>query len=307
MRRSSTLALPLALFIVAACGSSNSPSTPSSPTAIINEVRVGVAGAGRTVIEPGKTAQLYAQAVMSDGSTQDVTNLAVWQTSNPAVATVGPTGLVATYLEGDVTITASYTKAGTLALQVKKECSFTLDPASHDSDAFGGNPVHVNVTSSLASCSWTVTTSVLWVRIVSATSFTGSGGFDYSISGNSTPASRTTDLVVSGDTGATATHHIKQAAPASCSYVVTPDVVYVGLGGGSGSFRVDTTPDTCRWTAISAGNVYATNASSYNPTTGDFTVQYSAFAGTDGSEGTISICGLSGSNPCGVFTVKWRN
>ncbi len=94
---------------------------------------------------------------------------------------------------------------------------------------------------------------------------------------------------------------------AACSYVVDPQAVFVGLGGGAGSFRVDTTPNDCRWIALSGGYVYATNASSYKPTQGDFTVTYTASANSSGKEGTISICGLSGANPCGVFTVKWRN
>jgi hypothetical protein len=49
------------------------------------------------------------------------------------------------------------------------------------------------------------------------------------------------------------------------------------------------------------------NASSYSPTTGDYTVQYRAYSASNGAEATVSICGLSGTNPCGVFTVKWRN
>jgi Big-like domain-containing protein len=288
----------------AACGS-GSKNTPSAPSSTISEIRVGVAGSAPAVVEPGKTAQLFAQAVLTDGSTQDVTNTAVWQTSNPTVATVSPAGLVTTYVEGEATITATFGKAGSLALQVKKECVYTLSPPSLDTDAFG-RTVKVSVTASLASCKWTARSDVSWVKLVGPAEGTGSGSFEYDLRGNSTPDARAADIIVSGDRG-TALHHITQARPASCSYVVDPNEVAVGLGGGSGSFRVDTTPDDCRWTATSSGSAYATNASSYNPTQGDFVVKYTAYANTAGKEATISICGLSGTNPCGIFTVRWRN
>ena len=292
-----------ALFIGVGCGGGkNTPSSPS-PAAAVNEIRVGVAGNAPAVVEPGKTAQLYAQAVMSDGTTQDVTNTAAWQTSNPAIATVSPAGLVTTYGQGEVTITAIFGKSGSVALQIKKECVYTLGPASLDTDAFG-RTVRIDVTSSLATCAWTARSDVSWVRVVPPGSGTGSGSFEYDLRGNSTPNARSTDLIVSGEKGS-ALHHIVQGRPSSCSYVVDPEEVAVGPGGGSGSFRVDTTPDDCRWTANTSGSVYAQNASS--PTTGDFIVRYSASANTAGREGTISICGLSGTNPCGIFTIRWRN
>jgi hypothetical protein len=297
--------LVLSVLFTAACGS-GSKSAPSGPSPTgISEIRLGVAGNGPTTIEPGKTAQLFAQAVMSDGTTQDVTNTATWQTSNPAVATVSPAGLLTTYTEGEVTITATMVRAGSLVLQVKKVCLYTLSPASLDTDAFG-RTVKVTVTATLASCRWTVRSGVSWVKLAGTAEGTGTGSFEYDLRGNSTPEARSTDLVVSGD-GGTALHHIAQARPSACSYVVVPEEVAVGLGGGSGSFRVDTTPDDCRWTAISSGNVYASNASAYSPTQGDFVVKYTAYANTSGKEATISICGLSGTNPCGIFTVRWRN
>jgi len=48
----------------------------------------------RTAPKIGATAQLTATATMGDGSTQDVTTLATWQSSNVAVATVSSTGVV---------------------------------------------------------------------------------------------------------------------------------------------------------------------------------------------------------------------
>src|SRR5574338_296022 len=166
MRAVPAFFLSFALFCIStACGGGKqTPSSPAAP-ATVTEIRIGVAGNAPSLIEPGRTAQLYAQALMSDGTTQDVTNTSAWQTSNPAVATVSPAGLVTTYTEGEVTIAATFGKTGSLALQVKKECVYTLSPASLETDAFG-RTVKVNVTSSLSSCSWTARSDVSWIKLV---------------------------------------------------------------------------------------------------------------------------------------------
>ncbi len=304
---SARLSLALLLLTTLIGCSGTTPVTPSkqaSPT--VSELKVGIAGNSQPIIEPGKSVQLYAQTTMSDGSVQDVTNQAVWQSTNPVVAVVSTAGLVTTYAEGDVSINATLSKTASIALQVKRQCSYMLSPASMDLDAFGRASIRVNVTTSLASCGWTVQTTASWLRLLGAGTGTGNGMFDYDVSGNSTTAPREADIVVAGG-GGNAAHHVSQARPAGCSYVVEPSEVAVSLGGGSGSFRVDVTPDDCQWKALSAGSVYATNASAYTSTTGDYTVQYRAYAAANGAVGTISICGLSGANPCGIFTVRWRN
>jgi uncharacterized protein YjdB len=45
---------------------------------------------------------------MSDGTTQDVTGLATWQSSNTAEATVSSTGVVTAIAAGSVAVTATY-------------------------------------------------------------------------------------------------------------------------------------------------------------------------------------------------------
>ncbi|HSL20880.1 MAG TPA: Ig-like domain-containing protein [Vicinamibacterales bacterium] len=198
---------------------------------------------------------------MSDSTLQDVTNAAQWQSSAPAIAVVSASGVVTGFVQGEVTISATFIRTGTLALQIKKECRYTLSPSSSDFDAFGRAGVKVAVASSLASCRWTARSDVAWLRIVGSAAGTGSGGFEYDLTGNSTPGPRTTEIVVSGE-GGTSTHHVSQAKPSSCSYVVDPDEVAISVGGGSGSFRVDPAeravqlrrPSTCsamiiRWTS----------------------------------------------------------
>jgi len=56
----------------------------------------------------GATSQFAATATMSTGSTQDVTSLAAWSSSNTAAATVSSTGVVTGAGSGDAVITATY-------------------------------------------------------------------------------------------------------------------------------------------------------------------------------------------------------
>jgi hypothetical protein len=56
----------------------------------------------------GQTGQVTATAFLSDGTRQDVTTQASWQSSNPAVITISATGLMTSVTSGVVTITATY-------------------------------------------------------------------------------------------------------------------------------------------------------------------------------------------------------
>jgi Bacterial Ig-like domain (group 2) len=99
MRFQFVTSLAVAIVIAlgaAACGSSTTPSTVTS---------IAVTG---TVPAIGVTSQFAATATMSDGTTQDVTSLATWQSSNTSDATVSGTGLVTAVAAGTVTVQATY-------------------------------------------------------------------------------------------------------------------------------------------------------------------------------------------------------
>lgn len=102
------VALLLVLGVSARCG--GSPSNPTPPTTTTSSVpsvtSVGVSGGGQPT--PGQTAQFTATANLSDGTTQNVTQQAMWESSNPAVATVSSSGLVSFVAAGDVDIRATY-------------------------------------------------------------------------------------------------------------------------------------------------------------------------------------------------------
>lgn len=101
-----------ALFgaVIGGCGvESAAEGTPSG----------GVTDNGKTIasvdinpnqlaIGTGKTQQFHAVVRYADGTTKDITNDVVWNTSDPSVATVGQDGTVTTQKAGVVDITAEY-------------------------------------------------------------------------------------------------------------------------------------------------------------------------------------------------------
>ena len=59
-------------------------------------------------VELHNTLQLWALAADSNGARVDVTNQAQWSSSNIAIASVAPGGLVSGISEGAVTVKAKY-------------------------------------------------------------------------------------------------------------------------------------------------------------------------------------------------------
>jgi hypothetical protein len=104
------------MAFAAACGS-NSPTTlgptPTPSSATLTGLTVTAASPTATVF------QLIATARFSDSTTKDVTSVAQWASSNPALATVAPTGMVTVLGTGGVDLTATYqTVTGSLHLAV---------------------------------------------------------------------------------------------------------------------------------------------------------------------------------------------
>ncbi len=98
--------LTIGMLVAAGCGSSGGGSPTPTPTPTPTVTSVTVAGAGNPVA--GDTAQLTAVANMSDGTTQNVTGQASWESSNQAVVTVSGSGL-ATFLSAcDADLKATY-------------------------------------------------------------------------------------------------------------------------------------------------------------------------------------------------------
>jgi len=172
-------------------GHSNAPTQPTSPAApgpapvTVADVRVGTAGNASPSLSPGQTLQLFAQATSSDGTSADVTNLAVWQSSNPVVATVSPTGLVTAAVEGTLDVTATYSgKSGSLHADVQKPgCAVTLSPESTVFGALTSNAT-VAVTTTLSTCRWKARSDAPCLSFQFDPNPSGNGSFTYSVPGN---------------------------------------------------------------------------------------------------------------------------
>lgn len=108
------------LFTVAACDDSSSTTTSPGFTVggtagPVTAVTVtsgtnSTSGTSATTsqVMPGRTVQLAATAAYGANASQDVTSLATWSSSNPAVASVSTTGLVTGRAVGEADIFATY-------------------------------------------------------------------------------------------------------------------------------------------------------------------------------------------------------
>jgi hypothetical protein len=88
-------------------------------------------------VPPGTTRQFAAAAIYSDGSSQNVTGMATWQSSAPAVASIstagGTRGQMKSLSAGTATITASYgglSGTASVAVTSAKLVSIQLSPAA---------------------------------------------------------------------------------------------------------------------------------------------------------------------------------
>jgi len=98
----------LAISTLAACNSSKSSDSPTAPSL---PALPGVTVSTLVVTNQppsGNTIQLVATARMSDGSSQTVTNGVMWESSNPAIATISSSGLLTVLANGQVDARALY-------------------------------------------------------------------------------------------------------------------------------------------------------------------------------------------------------
>ena len=123
-----TVALASAIALVAAC----SGSLPATPTPSVSAVTVTLTPriaedryhGDVTFYGRGQTRQLIAVATLSDGTSETVTNSAMWNSSHPGVVALSETGLATSIMAPGVraltaTITATYQgTSGTLRVTV---------------------------------------------------------------------------------------------------------------------------------------------------------------------------------------------
>jgi uncharacterized protein YjdB len=100
-----TGAAPGAASIQAVSGSISGSGSLSVTSAVLNSI---IVTPGNQAIAAGGTQQYAATGMYSDGSTQNLTALATWSSSDSSVATIGGSGLANGVAKGTVTIQASF-------------------------------------------------------------------------------------------------------------------------------------------------------------------------------------------------------
>ena len=268
----------------------------------MSSVWVGTAGNAASTISPGDKLQLFAQAAISDGSVSDVTNIALWQSSNPVVGTVSPTGLLTAAAEGAVDVSAwSSGRSGSLRADVQKPgCQVTLSPSSLVFGALSSSGT-VTVTPTLSTCRWTARSDASWLSFQLDPNRSGGGSFSYSVPGNNSTDPRDANIAVSIDGRVVARHTIHQERPVGCVYSVHPSGPRLCSGGRRGSFAVTTLPADCQWRITdTSSDMSLSNTSGTGNTTVSYTFTPGSFSRFDH---TFRVQGLSGLNPPATFTL----
>ena len=112
MRTVSTgLALSLAVVLVgflSACDDKSptapqSTAPPTTPTPTLTRLEI----VGPRTVPPGETAQFAVRGVLSDGSTQDLTGQASWQSQSSTVLSVDASGRASSGQRGATLLTAA--------------------------------------------------------------------------------------------------------------------------------------------------------------------------------------------------------
>jgi len=222
---------------LAVAGCSDSPTQPASATV----TSVQVSGSAPAV---GASLQFTAIASFSDGSTQDVTTKAAWLSSNTAIMTVSPAGIVTGVAAGSATLTATFQSvSGNNALTVTAvTCNFNIGPVRYNLPTAGGT-VTIPVTMAGPPCAWDSELgkghSAFMTLVSGATGF-GNGSIVVNMSPN-VQATREGSVIVS--------HRFvilfvqKQI---DCVTRLTPNPAVVSAGNGYVIVSVEA-PDWCTW------------------------------------------------------------
>lgn len=287
-----------ALGAVSLAVTSCNGSTPSSPDPVATRLLASVTISGSTSLAgPGHTAQLSAIAGYSNGATENVTATAVWQTSNPAVATVSGGGLLTGQGAGTADVTATYQgQTGRAGVTVAAPpCSVSLSETSVTFARSGGTRT-VGVQASSSSCAWQAGSSASWLHITSGGGGTGNGTVSYFVEPNTGPTTREGVITIGGPAVAAEQRlTVRQTTSGSaCRYCPSPSSRSFSSAGGTSSISVDPVDSSIDWTAVSDQPWLRVVAGSAGRGRGTVTyvVDRNGFGVT--RSGTISVGGLSG-------------
>ncbi len=173
-----------------------------------------------------------------------------------------------------------------LAVTIQSKCSFAINPTSATPAAAGGN-FSATITTS-AGCPWSASTQVNWINITNGASGTGNGTLYYSVSANSSTASRSAAIQVAG-----LSLPVTQSGALSNVPPLNPPSATFSAAGGRSSVTVTLPNANAPWTATSnASWITITSGASSNG--GNKTVNYLVAANSGAQRsGYITIAGLA--------------
>jgi hypothetical protein len=102
------VALSLSLALTGCSGSKALPTAPTPGTGGGERTLSSVQLTGSNAVNVGASSQLSASARWSDGTSEDVTSRATWQSPNTSVATVSTAGLLTGVAAGSVDVSAAF-------------------------------------------------------------------------------------------------------------------------------------------------------------------------------------------------------
>jgi hypothetical protein len=301
------------------CNSKTSANVPTAPTPVAptppaTPTVTSVSISGSTSFSAlGQTSQLSAIANYSNATTENVTGVAVWQTSNPVVAAVSGSGLLTARGLGAAQVTASHqgqtaTADVTVSGPPTPACTVSLSEYAVTFDRPGGAR-SVNVQASPSSCSWQATSNASWLRITSGSTGTGNGVLSYQVDAHTGSGLREGTIGIAGQILT-----VRQTSdPNQCGfpfcYTVNPTERIVSSAGGSFSLIVTGVSNTGgpgTWEVYS--NPPWLNITGGRSGTGTGTVTYFVQSNTSVLDrvGEIVVGGISRQYPPAVHRVTQR-
>src|SRR5438477_660467 len=219
------------ISLLSSCGGGSSSSTsgggPSVPPPLTASLTLLQVAPGNASVAATATQQFTATGKYSDGTSKDLTSLALWSSSDSSVASVNNAGLAAGVVVGVVTLTAQFgAMQGTATLNVTNAgtnlIAISISPAAPS--------VPVNTTQQLTATgsygdgsSRDLTALVTWSSSSTAVATVDANGLLTAVKAGSSNISATLGSVSQSTT-------VTVTAPTIASIAVTPVGLTLGIG-----------------------------------------------------------------------------
>jgi hypothetical protein len=281
-------------------GSANISATFNSVTGstTLNVTQATLTGISLTPLNPviviGAQQQFKATGTFSDGSTQNLTTLMTWSSSQPSISSIGTTGIATGLGAGTSTISAKYgsiTKSTTLTVSGATLTSLAVSPATTSlppgiTQQFSAIGTYSDGTIQ------NVTNMVRWTSSDSAVATVGNSGTSGQVTGEG--AGWTRISAVLNSVIGSAVVNVNNAT--LLSIAVSPAGPNLALGTNQqltalGSFSDGSTQDITQWVAWTSSNtgVCVVNSSGFGITTGTGTATISAGFASVSATTTITV------------------